>query len=85
MTTKAKFLAMADAAGCAVDYWRADGSVWCVLWAPDGMAFISSGCACDASFNSMTTASGGAIDWPVACSALADVIREGFTECDAEA
>ena len=81
MTTKAKFFQMAEAAGCEVDYHRAEGMVWCVVWAPEDQEFAGSSCACDASFNQMTTASGGAIDWPAACAALKDVLADGFQEC----
>lgn len=81
MSTKAKFFQMAETADCDVDYGRTDGMVWCVVWAPDGQEFASSSCACDASFNTMTTPSGGAIDWPVACAALNEILADGFQEC----
>lgn len=81
MTTKSKFFKMAEEAGCEVDYCKGDGMVWLTVWAPDDQEFVSSSCACDSSFNQMTTATGGAIDWKKACDALAAILAEGFQEC----
>lgn len=78
MSSKAKFLQVAEAAGCDVEYVQGHGSVWCVLWAPSDKHFVSSACACDASFNQMTTATGATIDWVRACAALEKVLGLGF-------
>ena len=79
--SKRRFFEIAEKAGCDVEYWREDGAVWLTVWAPDEQEFVSSSCACDASFMQMTTPSGGAIDWIRACKALESVIADGFQEC----
>ncbi len=78
--SKKRFFEMAESAGCDVEYWRENGSVWLTVWAPHEQEFLSSSCACDSSFNQMTTPSGSSIDWSKACKALNAVIAEGFQE-----
>lgn len=79
--SKKRFFEMAKKAGCEVEYWRECGSVWLTVWAPHEQEFVSSSCACDASFNQMTKPSGEAIDWNAACKALAELLADGFQEC----
>ena len=79
--SKKRFFQIAEKAGCDVDYWREQGSVWLTVWAPHEQEFASSSCSCDSSFNQMTTPTGGAIDWDKACKALEQVIADGFQEC----